>query len=67
MKISVVTVCFNSERTIGDAIRSFLSQTYNDKELLVVDGKSADRTLAIIGQFASSEVRVISEKDPWHL
>jgi glycosyltransferase len=63
MKISVVTVCFNSERTIGDAIRSFLSQTHTDKELLVIDGKSADRTLAIIGEFSSSDVRVVSEKD----
>ena len=63
MKLSVVTVCFNSERTIGDAIRSFLSQTYNDKELVVVDGKSNDRTLQIIATFASPEIRVVSEKD----
>lgn len=63
MKISVVTVCFNSERTIDFTIRSFLTQTHDDKELLVVDGASTDRTLDIVRGYLDSQIRVISEKD----
>ena len=40
MKISVVTVCLNSERTIALTIESFLKQSHADKEMLVIDGMS---------------------------
>ncbi len=38
MKISVITVCFNSERTIRETIQSFLDQDYASKELYIIDG-----------------------------
>jgi glycosyltransferase involved in cell wall biosynthesis len=63
MKISVVTVCLNSERTIAQTIESFLSQTYADKELLIVDGVSRDRTLEIVNSFGSKAIRVFCERD----
>ncbi len=63
MKISVVTVALNSERTIGRTIESFLAQTYPDKELLVVDGVSRDATVKVVESFGAPQIRVVSEKD----
>ena len=63
MKISVVTVCHNSEKTIAYTVRSFVEQSHSDKELLVIDGGSTDRTLQIVRSFGDSLIRIISEKD----
>jgi glycosyltransferase len=63
MKISVVTASFNSAATIGATIESFLGQTHPDKEMLVIDGVSRDKTLRIVESFGSSSIRVISEPD----
>ena len=63
MKISVVMVCLNAERMIGRAIESFLTQTYSDRELVVVDGASSDRTLEIIRSFDDSHIRIHSAPD----
>lgn len=48
MKISIITVCFNAQRTIAETITSVCSQNYHDLEYLVVDGSSTDRTAEII-------------------
>ena len=63
MKISVVTVCFNSERTIAHTLESFVGQNHPDKEMIVVDGLSTDRTLEIVRSFGHPAIRVISERD----
>lgn len=63
MKISTVTVCYNSQDTIARTIQSFLQQTHCEKELLVVDGDSTDRTVEIISSFRSDAIRLISERD----
>ena len=63
MKISVVTVCFNSEATIEGTIRSFLAQSYPDKEMIVIDGQSRDRTVEIIKSLASDQIWLVSERD----
>ncbi len=42
MKISIITVCFNSAETIEDTIISILSQDYEDIQYIVVDGGSTD-------------------------
>jgi glycosyltransferase len=63
MKISVVTACYNSEATIAWTIKSFLSQSYPHKELLIVDGASTDRTLEIAKNFANPDIRIVSESD----
>lgn len=63
MKISVVTVCFNSAATIGWTVESFLEQDWPDKELLIVDGVSRDETLKIVQGFDHPSIRVSSEPD----
>lgn len=63
MKISVVTVCFNSAATIGHTLESFFDQDHAAKELVVVDGGSRDATLDIVRSFPSDGVVVISEAD----
>ena len=62
MKISIITVCYNAEDTISDAIQSVLTQDYKDVEYIIVDGKSTDRTLEII-QSIKNRIKLISEKD----
>lgn len=62
-RVSIVTVCFNSERTIRDTIESVLGQTYPWIEHIVVDGASTDSTLKIIGEYEGRIAQVISEPD----
>ncbi len=63
MMISVITVCFNSEATITHTIESFLKQDYPNKEMIVIDGGSSDRTLEIIDSFDSPLIKVASGPD----
>jgi glycosyltransferase len=63
MKISVITVCFNSETTIAHTITSFLAQTHANKEMVVVDGCSTDSTLEIVRSFREPAIRIFSEPD----
>lgn len=69
MKISVITVSYNSENTIKDTIESVLEQTFRDIEYIVVDGLSNDGTIDIVksyeDQFRSKGIsfKWISEKD----
>ncbi|PKM82373.1 MAG: glycosyl transferase [Firmicutes bacterium HGW-Firmicutes-14] len=65
-KISIITVCKNSEKTIGKTIESVLSQNYPDLEYIIVDGKSTDSTLTVVEQYQkefSNIFKVISEQD----
>ena len=48
MRISIVTVAYNSAKTIQKTITSVLEQSYNDIEYIIVDGGSTDMTLDII-------------------
>ena len=63
MKISVITVCLNSEKTIAHTIESFLAQSHADKEMRIVDGGSTDRTLEIIRSFREPAIHILSEAD----
>lgn len=63
MKISIITVCFNSEDYIRSTIESVLSQDYHDIEYIVVDGKSTDGTLEIVKSFGSRISKWVSEPD----
>jgi glycosyltransferase involved in cell wall biosynthesis len=51
MKLTIVTVCYNSEDTIASTIRSVLEQTYKDIEYIIVDGGSIDNTLSTIRKY----------------
>lgn len=63
IKISIITIAFNSAETIEDTIQSVLSQDYTNMEYIVVDGKSTDGTVAIIQKYADRITRFVSEKD----
>ncbi len=63
MKVSIITVCFNSEATIRDAIESVLAQKYLDIEYIIVDGQSTDKTLEIVREYQGRLAKIISEPD----
>ena len=63
-KISIITVCLNSEKTIEKTINSILDQDYPNKEIIIIDGQSTDRTLEIINKYKNDIKIIISEKDP---
>jgi glycosyltransferase involved in cell wall biosynthesis len=63
MKISALTACRNAEATIVRNIASSLSQHYAQMEMIVVDGASADSTVAVAEGFGSPQVLVLSEPD----
>lgn len=62
-KISIITVCFNSEKHLEETILSVINQPYKNKEYLVIDGGSTDGTLAIINKYRSKIDYFISEPD----
>ena len=49
--ISIITVCFNSEKDIEFCINSVISQTFKDIEYIIIDGKSTDNTVSIINKY----------------
>lgn len=63
MKITIITVCYNSEKTIEETFRSVKSQSYNNIEYIVVDGKSKDGTLNIIRRYEDIISKWVSEPD----
>ena len=63
MKLSIITVCFNSASTIRDTIESVLSQDYTDIEYIVVDGGSKDGTQAIVESYGARISHFVSEPD----
>lgn len=64
MKFSVVTVCYNSEKSVERTIQSVLRQNYTNFEHIIVDGGSTDGTADIIKRYAGvPSLKFISEKD----
>ena len=66
MKFSIITVCYNSEKTIRRTFESVLSQSFTDYEYIVVDGNSKDSTVEIIKEYEpkfNGRMHWISEPD----
>jgi glycosyltransferase involved in cell wall biosynthesis len=63
MKLSIITVSYNSSKTIESTIRSVLSQRIPDLEYIIIDGGSTDDTLSIIKRFKGRINVLISEPD----
>ena len=63
LKISIISVCYNSSKTILDTIRSVNSQSYPNIEHVFIDGLSSDNTLEIIRSNSKKKNVIISEKD----
>jgi glycosyltransferase involved in cell wall biosynthesis len=62
MKISIVTVCCNSEKTIKTTLKSVRDQTHKKIEHIIIDGNSADNTVLIAKQYPHIN-KIISEPD----
>ena len=63
MKVTVIIATFNAAPYIRKAIKSFLSQTFVSKELVIIDGGSSDETLSIINEYQDKKFHIISEPD----
>jgi glycosyltransferase involved in cell wall biosynthesis len=63
LKISIITVTYNSGATLEQTICSVLEQTYPNIEYIIIDGQSTDNTLQIIDKYRSHLATVVSEKD----
>ena len=57
MKISIITVCYNSEKTISKTIESVLRQTNALFEYLIIDGASKDNTVQIAESYREQFVQ----------
>jgi len=63
MRVSIITICYNSEATIRETITSVLSQSYADIEYIIVDGASKDSTCEIVRSFGDKISMFVSERD----
>lgn len=69
IRVSIITVAYNAEKTIKRTIESVLYQTYENIEYIIIDGKSSDATVAIAEQYKEKfrkrgiKYRILSERD----
>jgi glycosyltransferase involved in cell wall biosynthesis len=61
--VSILIPAYNSERWIADTIRSAMAQTWQPKEIIIVDDGSTDRTLEVAQRFESGSVRVVRQEN----
>ena len=63
MKISLITVTYNSEKYLSQCIESVQMQDYGDLEHIIVDGNSTDNTVSIIKKYEAGIAKWVSEPD----
>lgn len=63
IKISIITIAYNSASTIAEAIESVLHQGYPQLEYIVIDGASTDGTQEVVARYAAQLAHFVSEPD----
>jgi glycosyltransferase involved in cell wall biosynthesis len=63
MKLSIITVCYNSAATIRDAVDSVLEQEGVELEYIVIDGQSSDETVDVLKTYGERVTHLVSEPD----
>ncbi len=63
MKVSIITVTYNSAKTLERTLKSVQDQTYRDIEHIIVDGASTDATMDIVRANESHIAKIVSEPD----
>ncbi|MES2807858.1 MAG: glycosyltransferase family 2 protein [Bacteroidota bacterium] len=63
LKVSIVTVTYNAQKTLGRCIQSVIAQNYPNIEYIVIDGASTDNTSQIISQYQSNIDVFVSKPD----
>lgn len=63
MKISIITITYNSEKTLEETIKSIVNQNYSNLEYIIIDGKSTDNTISIIKKYEDKLSYWVSEED----
>jgi len=58
--VSILIPAYNAEKWIADTLRSALAQTWEPKEIIVVDDGSTDRSVAVARRFESEQLRVVT-------
>ncbi|MGA2964240.1 MAG: glycosyltransferase family A protein, partial [Candidatus Korobacteraceae bacterium] len=61
--VSILIPAYNAQRWIADTLRSAIKQTWERKDIIVVDDGSTDRTLEIARRFESKSVRVVTQSN----
>ena len=61
--VSILIPAFNAQEWIADTLKSAIGQTWQRKEIIVVDDGSTDHTLAIARQFASDHVSILTQEN----
>ncbi len=61
--VSILIPAYNSEKWLGDTIKSAIGQTWPNKEIIIVDDGSTDHTLSVAQRFASPSIKVISQEN----
>jgi glycosyltransferase involved in cell wall biosynthesis len=62
MKVTIITVCLNSEKTITNTLNSVLTQTYKNIEHIIIDGGSTDDTINLIKKYPFKNKKIFIEK-----
>ncbi|BCL34078.1 glycosyltransferase family 2 protein [Nostoc sp. MS1] len=63
MKLSVIIPVYNSENYIAQTLKSVLSQTYHDFEIIIVDDGSTDKSIDICQQFHDARIKIIHQQN----
>lgn len=63
IKISIITTCFNSDKSIAYCLQSVYSQTYKNIEHILIDGGSNDSTFQILKKHKLKKKKIIIAKN----